>query len=113
MTSKSILTDVKKLIGITEEDQAFDTDIRVLINSSLARLSQLGVESSTGKMQITGYDETWGCLFGDNEKLNQIQEYIFLRTKLVFDPPSSATTTQTFKERVQELEWEINTIVDH
>ena len=108
MTENSILTDIKDMLGYKDENyDAFDTEIILHINSALARLSQLGVDTSNN-LQITSSEETWEGLFGDNSKLNQIQLFIFLKVKLVFDPPSSGTTTQSFENQVKELEWEIN-----
>lgn len=109
MTSESILTEIKKMLGIASDYDAFDTDIKIYINSALARLAQLGVESVSGAtLQISGISETWQGLFGDSPKLNQIQSFVYLKVKLLFDPPSSATTTQSFESQVKELEWEIN-----
>ncbi len=112
MTSDSILVTIKDMLGYKDKTyDAFDSEIIVHINSALSRLSQLGVNTSE-HLQITGDSETWNNLFGEDEKLNQIQTFIFLKVKLIFDPPSSATTTQSFEERVKELEWEINVEAD-
>lgn len=112
MTSDSVLATIKDMLGYKDKTyDAFDSEIIIHINSALARLSQLGINTSE-HLQITSDAETWYSLFGDNEKLNQIQTFIFLKVKLIFDPPSSATTTQSFEEMVKELEWEINVEVD-
>ena len=108
MTNQSILTEIKKMLGIASDYDAFDTDIKIYINSALARLSQLGVTTTAEKLQISDNTETWTGLFGDNDKLNQIQSFIYLKVKLLFDPPASATTTQSFESQIKELEWEIN-----
>lgn len=111
MNEKSILKEIKKLLGIDREYTEFDTDIRIYINSALARLNQLG-EYVSSNLVITGYDETWESLFGEDPKLNQIQLYVFLKTKLVFDPPASSTAVQSMENQVKELEWEINVLTD-
>jgi hypothetical protein len=114
MTNESILNEIKKMLGIAADYDAFDTDIKIHINAALTRLSQLGVKCVAEKIQITGNSETWTNLFGevDDDKLNQIQEFVYLKTKLVFDPPASATINQSYENRVKELEWEINVVVD-
>ena len=111
MTEDSILLQIKKMLGIAEDYTPFDTDIIIYINSVLATLSQLGVNTSS-KLQITGYNETWYDLFGDNDKLNFIQSYIYLKVRLLFDPPSSGTTTQSFENQAKELEFRINVEAD-
>lgn len=111
MNDKSILEEIKKLLGIDKGYIEFDTDIRIYINSALARLNQLG-EYVNANLVITGYDETWESLFGEDPKLNQIQLYVFLKTKLVFDPPASSAAVQAMGDQVVELEWEINVLTD-
>ena len=109
MTNESILTEIKKMLGLASDYNAFDTDIKIYINTALSRLAQLGVTPVDGAtLKITGTNETWTGLFGENDKLNQIQSLIYLKVRLLFDPPASATIVQVFKSQIEELEWEIN-----
>ena len=43
---ESILTSIKKLLGITEDYEQFDTDIIIHINSVFMILTQIGVGPS-------------------------------------------------------------------
>lgn len=113
MTEKSILTEIKKMLGISEDYTAFDTDIIIYINSALSRLLQLGIVPNSGSnFQITGNSEKWTDLFNNDSKLNQIQTFIYLKVKMTFDPPSSATTLQSFENQIKELEWLLNVTIE-
>lgn len=110
---KSILTDIKSLLGAGNID-GFDSDIIMHINSVLAVLRQLGVGPTSG-FAITGTNETWEDLLGDNsnpELLHNVKSYIFLKVKMIFDPPTSGTVAQAYKELISELEWRLNVTVD-
>lgn len=104
--NNSVLTQVKKAIGLAEDYDAFDADIILHINSVLSILHQLGVDISLD--EITGSDETWSDLFGENIKLNIIKSYIYIKVRLLFDPPTSATVSQSFENQAKEYEWRIN-----
>lgn len=113
MTENSILVEIKKMLGISSDYRAFDTDIIIYINSALSRLLQLGVTPISGSnFQITGDSEKWTDLFTDDSKLNQIQTFIYLKVKMLFDPPSSATTSQSFESQIKEVEWLLNVTIE-
>ena len=103
---ESILISIKKLLGITKDDTDFDTDIIIHINSVLAVLSQLGVGPMKG-YSISGQSETWSDFLKDDKLFNDVKTYIYLRVKLVFDPPSSSTVIDAFNRTISELEWRI------
>lgn len=112
LSDKSILTDVKKLLsGIPEDSEAFDEELIIFINGVFSILLQLGV-SFKKSFWISDKDDTWELIFGENEKINFIQTYVYLKTKLVFDPPSSSTVIQSYENQIKELEWRINAEVD-
>lgn len=112
MTDKSILTDVKRLLsGISEDSEAFDEELIIFINGVFSVLLQLGVPFKKSSW-ISDKDDTWEQIFGENEKINFIQTYVYLKTKLVFDPPSSSTVIQSYENQIKELEWRINAEVD-
>ncbi len=105
----SILQSIKTSLGINQELTAFDQEIVMHINSVFSTLNQLGVESSTKTYQITGFDETWSGLFGDNNVLNgMIKEYTYLKVRSIFDPPTNSFLLESIKSQAQELEWRIN-----
>ncbi len=112
MTDKSILTDAKKLLsGISEDSTAFDDELIIFINGVFSTLLQLGVVFKQNPW-ISDKNDTWEQLFGDNGKINFIQTYVYLKVKLVFDPPSSSTVIQSYENQIKELEWRINAEAD-
>jgi hypothetical protein len=108
--NESILTTIKKLLGISEEDTSFDIDIIVNINSAFSILYQLGVGDSG--FSITGSSETWSDYLEDMSKLEMIKNYIYLKVKLVFDPPQSSRVIESYENQIKELEFRINVEVD-
>lgn len=114
MNDDSILISIKKLLGITEEYTHFDQDIIMHINSVIFVLSQLGVETADG-FAITGSNETWSDLLpnADQQKtLESIKSYIYLKVRLLFDPPSASAVIESTNKLINELEWRINVAVD-
>lgn len=103
----SILTSVKKLIGIDKEDTAFDPDVIMHINSSFLVLSQLGVGPDEG-FYINDDTAVWTDFISNNVLLlNYVKTFVYLKAKLVFDPPSSSIAVQSMQEMVREHEWRI------
>lgn len=104
----SILTSVKKLLGIAEDYTQFDTDIIMHINSVFSTLAQLGVGPSNG-FAIEDDSAIWSDYLSDNaSKLNFVKTYIYLKVRLVFDPPQSSAVIEAFNRNISELEWRIN-----
>jgi hypothetical protein len=77
------------------------------INSVLANLAQLGIGDAAG-FAIEGSDEEWSAFLGDDPLLNNVKTLVYLRVRLIFDPPSTGFTLDAFKQQIQELEWRIN-----
>ena len=107
MASESILTSIKKLLGPEEADTNFDTDIAMHINTALMRLNQLGIGPAKG-YSITDKTQVWSELLGDREDLEGVKTYIYLKTRLVFDPPQSGFLVDSIKEQIKELESTLN-----
>lgn len=105
----SILTSIKKLLGITESCTDFDTDIIMHINTVLMTLSQLGV--GTEGFQIEDKNAVWSE-FIKSDKLAATKSYVYLRVKLLFDPPLNSTIVEAIKESIRELEWRLNVRVE-
>lgn len=108
---ESILEDVKKLLGINKDYDAFDTDIIVAINSALMSLSQLGVGPSD-PITITGYDEKWTLIGKDLPYLQALKTYIYLKARLVFDPPTQSFVLNALDNQVKEYEWRLTIQAD-
>lgn len=103
---ESILTSVKKYIGIAEDDTSFDVDVIMHINTAFAVLRQLGVGPST-VFRITDKETLWSSFTSEEEELSMAQSYVYERVKLKFDPPASSAHLQALKESVTESEWRL------
>lgn len=104
---ESILMTIKKLLGIPEEVLDFDTDIIIHINTVLGTLNQLGVGPEEG-FAISDKYATWDDFITSKYKLESVKTYIYLKVKLLFDPPQNSSVTASIKEQIAELEWRIN-----
>jgi len=104
----SILLNIKKLLGILPEEKSFDTDIIIYINSVFNTLSQLGVNTNNAK--IKDNNDTWSDFYSneDDEYIDLIKTYIYLKVRLLFDPPLNSSILNSFKETINELEWRLN-----
>lgn len=107
----SILTSVKKLLGIVEEYEHFDSDIIMHINSALFTLKQLGVGPSEG-FTISDKTAVWTDFISDIEKMEAVKSYVYLKVKLVFDPPVSSAVMEAIKNQISEYEWRLNVEVE-
>ena len=108
---ESILTSIKKLLGIDEEYTQFDSDIIMHINSVFLNLTQLGVGPSEG-YQIKDNSDTWEDFIGDSNQLQAVKSYVYLKVKLLFDPPLSSSVTESMNRMISELEWRLNVAVE-
>lgn len=102
----SILTSIKKLLGIDEAYEHFDPDIIMHINSVLAILTQLGVGPENG-FSITDKSAVWDDFISDGLKLGFVKSYINLKVRLLFDPPVSSAVIEAINRQIGELEWRI------
>ena len=109
--SKSILNSTKKILGIAEDYTAFDLDIITHINSVFTTLQQLGVGPVEGFM-IEDALPTWEHFLGDDKRLNSVKTYVYMRVRLMFDPPATSFAISSMQEQVKELEWRLNVQVD-
>ena len=108
----SILTSVKKIIGISEEDESFDTDLIMHINSVLMILNQLGVGPEDG-FSITDKSAVWTDVIGDNKFIEAVKTFVGLKVRLIFDPPTSSAVLDSINKTISELEWRINVMVEN
>lgn len=109
--NKSILQTIKKLLGIDQDYDVFDPEIIVHINSAFSTLHQLGVGPAQA-FSINGGSELWSAFVGDRLDINSAQTYIYLKVRLVFDPPTSSFVITAFENQAKELEWRLNVAVD-
>lgn len=107
----SILTSIKKLLGIPEEYDQFNADLVMHINSVLFILNQMGV---TEQFSITGDVETWTDLLGDElHDYEAIKSYVHLKVKLLFDPPQSSAVAEAVKNMISELEYRLYVVAEN
>ena len=107
----SILTSIKKLLGIAEEDTSFDQDIIMHINTVFAILAQLGVGPTNG-FSIEDDGAIWSDYLGNSTNLELVKSYIYMKVRSMFDPPTSSILADAMSKNISELEWRINTMVD-
>lgn len=110
---ESILTSIKKLLGVPEEYKQFDDDIIMHINTVFLNLTQLGVGPNEG-FSIEDASAYWDDFVDvtSNAQLQAIKSYIYLKVKLLFDPPLSSAVIESTNRMIAELEWRLNAAVD-
>lgn len=103
----SVLLTIKKLLGIDSDYTHFDKDIIIHINSVLMSLNQIGVgpdEPAT----ISSDMDTWSNILGDTKNLEAIKTYVYIKVRILFDPPSSSFVLEALKRQADEIEWRLN-----
>ena len=104
---ESILTSIKKLLGIDSEYKQFDSDIIMHINSTFMTLNQLGVGPES-PAQITNELDTWEGMFGDISRIEAIKSYTYLKVKMLFDPPTSSFVMEAMQRQANEFEFRLS-----
>lgn len=102
----SVLVSIKKLLGIPEEYEQFDADIKMHINSTIVTLRQLGVLVPEG-FKVIDKNTLWTGYISDIYLVEYVKEYIYLKVRLTFDPPASSIVTDSINQKIKELEWRI------
>lgn len=107
----SILISIKKLLGISEDDKSFDVDIVIHINTILMVLAQEGVIKEN--FMITDSSDIWSDCLEDQTNLEAIKTLVYLRVRLLFDPPNNSFVIQSMNESIKEFEWRLYTWKDN
>lgn len=107
----SILLSIKKLLGIGDDYKHFDEDIIMHINSVFMILNQLGIGPEAG-FSISDESSMWEDFTEDITLLEALRTYVYMRVRLMFDPPSSSFVLTSFENQIKELEWRLNVMVD-
>ena len=102
----SILLLIKKKLGIAPDYHAFDEDIITDINTVLFSLNQIGV----GTEDFAIKDETalWSDFLGESKNYEAVKTYIYIKVRLMFDPPTSSFVITALEKQASELEWRLN-----
>ena len=109
--STSILLSTKKILGLDEGYKAFDLDVMTHINSAFNTLHQLGVGPVAG-FAIEDESAEWGDYLGRDPLLNSVKTYVWLRVRLLFDPPGTSFAIAATEREIKELEWRLKVQLD-
>jgi hypothetical protein len=105
----SILKSTKKILGVAQDYTVFDQDIITYINMAFSTLNQLDLSHTDG-YSVTGYDSEWNDYLPDGANLNAIKTYIFLKVRLLFDPPTTSFAIESLSRQLDEVEWRLTTL---
>ena len=103
----SVLLTIKKLLGIDSDYTHFDKDIIIHINSVLMTLNQIGIGPEE-PVTISSEMDTWSNILGDTKNLEAIKTYVYIKVRILFDPPSSSFVLEALKRQADEIEWRLN-----
>lgn len=104
---QSILTSTKKTLGLDESYTAFDHDIITHINSVFSTLHQLGIGPPEGYM-IEDATNVWSEFMGTDAPMNAVKTYMYLRVRLLFDPPPTGYLVDSMQKQIEQMEWRLN-----
>jgi hypothetical protein len=102
----SILNSTKKVLGLPSDYTPFDLDVLTHINSTLATIHQLGVTDEV--KYVTDENDVWDDLGLDRDQVNWARTYIFLKVRLLFDPPGTSFLLEAMNKQIEEHEWRLN-----
>jgi len=111
---EKILSSIKKLLGLNDGVTVFDTDIVIHINTVFANLAQMGVgpRNAEGKnigFKISSGNEVWGDFTSNDILIENVKTYVYIKVKMVFDPPTSSALIDAYNAQAKELEWRLYT----
>ena len=103
---ENILDSIKKLLGIDESDLNFDQELIMHINSVFMVLNQLGI-GPVGGFKISSNEEAWTDFVGTRLDLESVKSYIYLKVRLLFDPPQNSFLVGSIEKQIEEQEWRL------
>ena len=103
-----VIPTIKQYLGISQEDTSFDMNIIMCVNSALSTLSVIGLKEVEDVVLIDT-SMTWDDLLGGRTDIEYAKIYIALKTKQLFDPPTSAAAIEALKQQLAEYEFRIST----
>ena len=107
IVTDSILVSIKKLLGYDAANRAFDLDIITLINTYILNLREIGAKVPKG-FRVTGDVETWMDMLGDDSNFDPVHTYIYIKVRLIHDPPSTSFVIEALNKAANEIEWRLN-----
>ena len=114
LNMESILTSMKKMLGgvMGEHIDVFDTDLIIHINSIFMILHQLGV-GPVKPFIVKDASTTWDEFISDRDDIESVKTYMYLKLKLIFDPPTTSFVLTSYENQIKELEWRLNVQVEN
>lgn len=111
---EKILSSIKKLLGLNDGVTVFDTDIVIHINTVFANLTQMGVGPQDDEGKNIGFkiytgNEVWGDFTSNDILIENVKTYVYIKVKMVFDPPTSSALIDAYNAQAKELEWRLYT----
>lgn len=103
----SILDTIKQMLGIPSSDTSFDTDIIVHINSVFMTLNQLGIGDDETVFSISDKTTEWSSFSSDISNYSELKSYIYLKVRLLFDPPGTSFLIDSMRKAIEESEWRL------
>lgn len=103
----SILNSIKQVVGVEIDDDAFDVDILMFINTTFSTLNQLGIGPVNG-FYLEDDSTVWSDYLGDDPNLNSVKAYIGLSVRMLFDPPATSFHLESMRKQIEELGWRLN-----
>jgi hypothetical protein len=104
----SILNSTKKVLGLAPDYTVFDQDVIMHLNSTFSILDQLGV-GPTGGYSIEDDEPTWDAYSAPPNQLQMVRTYVFLKVRMLFDPPTTSYMITAMEQQIKEHEWRLNT----
>ena len=111
MMGESILNDVKMLCGVPEDIKDFDGTLILHCNGVFSTLNQIGFGPDEG-YYIYDSNDSWSDILEDGE-MQYVKSYLYLKVKLLFDPPANATLIASMEKQIAEFEWRIKTEIEN
>lgn len=105
--TQSILNSTKKVLGLAESYTAFDLDVMMHINTAFSTLQQIGVGPPDGFM-IEDENAEWADYIGLDNMLNAVKTYVYLKVRVLFDPPGTSFVLDAMNKQIEQLEWRLN-----
>lgn len=112
MAEESILTSIKKLLGLSEDYTEFDVDIVMHINSAFATLHQLGI-GPINSLYIEDKTKNWDDFIQGEPNINSVKTYVYFKVRLIFDPPATSFAITSMENMARELEFRLNVVMEN
>lgn len=106
----SILNFVKSMIGVDEDYTHYDSDLIAYINLTIFNLSQIGIGS--GNIVVRNKEDKWELILGERKDLEAVKTYVYLKVRLLFDPPQHAYLIEAIQREIDQIEWRLNVKIE-